>query len=103
MCLNNVEHLLNSLTTKTIKTILFASLTMILLFSGMDFEVVQKAFAMQHVMIDDMHFHGMDHSTKRVITEATQMVRDSKATSFNPIYFDRSYTDEIQDRSLDRR
>ena len=75
---------------------------MILPFSGMDFEDVQKAFAMQHGMSDD-HFHGMDISTKRIINEATQMVRDSKATSFNPIHFDRSYTDEVQDRTLDRR
>lgn len=95
------------MTTKTIKIILFAGLiaAMILPFNGMDypFDDVQEAFAMQHVMRSDMHFHGTDLSTKRVINETTQTLRDSKATSFNPIYFDSSYPDEVQDRSQDRR
>ena len=88
----------------TTKTILFASLiaTIILPFSGMDFEDVQEAFAMQHHMSDN-YFHGTDISTKRVINDVTQTLRDSKATSFNPIYFDRFYTDDVQDSSHDRR
>lgn len=75
---------------------------MILPFSAMDFEDVQKAFAMQHGTSDN-HFHGVDLSTKRIINESTQMLRASKATSFNPIYFDRSSTDDLHDISHDRR
>lgn len=82
------------------KTILFASLitAMILPFSGMNFDDIQEAFAMQHSMINKMHSDNMD-STEIIPKESNQIVRHNKATSFHPIHFEHSYNNEIPDRS----
>lgn len=83
-----------------VKTVLFAGLiaAMILPFSAMDypFDGLREAFAMQHE--GNRHFHGVDLSTKRITNEATQTLRDSKATSFNEIpHFDRPTDTDIAD------
>ena len=78
--------------TKAITIILFVSLISVVSFSGIAFDDIQEAFAMQHVMIDDMHFHSSGVPVERTTNEATQMVRDNKATSFDP-NFEHHYTD----------
>ena len=84
----------------TIKIILFVSLIFVVSFGGITFdEDVQEAFAMQHVMmIDDRHFHSSGVPVERTTNEPTRMVRDSKARSFDPIYFEHSSTTEIPDK-----
>jgi hypothetical protein len=91
--------------SKAITIILFVSLISVVSFSGITFDDIQKAFAMQHVMmIDDRHFHSSGVPVERTTNEATQMVRDSKATSFDPIYFEHSYTaTELPDRYNNNR
>lgn len=86
--------------TKSIKTILFALLiaVMILPVSGMNFNDMPEAFAMQHTVINNKYFQNMGLA-EITANEATQKIRDNKATSFNPIYFEHSYTDKIPDRS----
>ena len=55
----------------------------------------EEVFAMQHGS-DDVHFYAKDLLTKRTINDATQMLRDSKAASFNEIpYSESSETDKI--------
>jgi len=82
-----------------IKTILFAVLIVAMI---LPFSVMPEAHAMQHDGIrDDRSFHDMDISTKRVTHDSTHMLRDSKAISFNPIYFEYTYTHDI-DKVLDR-
>ena len=85
---------------KTIKTILFASLMslMILPVGGMNFDDIPEAFAMQHDMESDRHFHS-EVLTETITKESTMILRDSKATSFNPIHFEHSYSDNIPDRT----
>lgn len=82
------------------KTILFASLiaTVILTFSGMNFDDIQEAFAMQHNMKNYKQSNNMD-STEIITKESNQIVRHSKATSFHPIYFEHSYNNDNPDRS----
>ena len=75
----------------TITIILFVSLIFVscigIVFDG----DIQEAFAMQHVMmVDDRHFNSSVVPIERTTNEATQMVHDSKATSFNPTYFEYS-------------
>ena len=69
-----------------ITIILFVSLIFVVSCIGITFDGdIQEAFAMQHVMmIDDRHFNSSVVSIERTTNEATQMVRDSKATSFIP-------------------
>lgn len=83
------------------KTILFAFLiaAMILPFNGMNFDDIQEAFAMQHIMVDNMHFQNTA-LTEITTEESTQIVRHNKATSFDSIYFELSYNNEIPDRSI---
>ena len=76
--------------TKTIKTILFASLIVAM--------IIPEAFAMQHNMINDRQFGSMV-LPETTINESTMILRDSKATSFNPIHFEHSYSDKIPDRN----
>ena len=82
------------------KIILFASLisAMILPVSGMNFDNMSEAFAMQHSRINGNYFQNMglvEITTK----ESTQILRDSKATSFHTIHFEHSYSDNIPDRT----
>lgn len=81
-----------------IKTILFVGLVIAMI---LPFSVMPEAHAMQYGMRDDRSFHGIDISTKRVTHDSTHMLHDSKATSFNPIYFEYTYTHDI-DKVLDR-
>ena len=76
--------------TKTIKTILFVSLIVVM--------IIPEAFAMQHNMINDRQIGSMV-LTETITKESTMILRDSKATSFNPIHFEHSYSDNIPDRN----
>ena len=87
-----------------IKTILFAGLVAAMI---LPFSVMPETHAMQQVIMkDDRSFHSIDISTKKVTHDSTHMLRDSKATSFNPIYFEHTYStdiNEILDRTSNRR
>ena len=71
------------------KTILFASLIVAM--------IIPEAFAMQHNMTNDRQI-GSVVLPEITINESTQILRDSKATSFHPIHFEHSYSDHIPDR-----
>ena len=84
-----------------VKTVLFAGLIaeMLLPFSEMD---LPEAFAMQHDRKAGMHFHHkmMNIVTEKITNDFPQMLRDSKATSFNEIpHIDRPDTDDTDDIS----